>query len=143
MTKTLFRIAIVIIGSMLVATAVYAQPLLGSTGSAAGDRWQSSWLDIKPSITFKKGETLRIKVEGEAENVLVRLLPENSDPTSPDGIEGDVRKVPANRTLVVTLTRDHPNVKQISVHAGREAFERSLGGNNGRTRVVSIDRGNQ
>ena len=34
MTKTLFRIAIVIIGSMLVATAVYAQPLLGSTGSA-------------------------------------------------------------------------------------------------------------
>ena len=143
MTKRIFLCAVVILGTMFVSVGSQAQALLGSTGSAAGDLWQSTWLDLKPSITFKKGEILRIRLEGDAENVLVRLLPEKSDPTSADGIEGDVRKVPANRTLVITLMRDHPNVKQISVHAGKEAFARPLGGNNGRTRIVSIDKAKQ
>ncbi len=143
MRKRLLQIGTVSFVAILLTIGAYAQALLGRTGSAAGDSWQSSWLDIKPSITFKTGETLRIRLEGDAENVMVRLLPENSDPTSPDGIEGDVRKVPANRILVVTLTRNHPNVKQISVHAGSLAFDRQLGPKNGRTRIVSIDRGKQ
>jgi len=108
-------------------------------GDAAGDRWQSSWFNLKTPMSFKKSERLLIKVEGGAENVLVRLLPRNSSPNSFDGIEGTVRKVPAGKVLDVKLERDHPNVKQISVHAGREAWGVPLGGNNGTVRIVSIE----
>jgi hypothetical protein len=102
--------------------------------------WQSSWIDLKPGASFKKGETLRIKVEGNAENLLVRLLPATSQPSSSDGIEGGVRKVPANRTIDVRLERDHPNVKQISLHAGPEAWGSPLGPNNGNVTLVSVER---
>jgi hypothetical protein len=124
----------------LFAASAAAEPLLGTTGSTAGDEWQSSWLNIKPPITFKKGETLRIKVDGDAENVLVRLLPATSQEHSSDGIEGNVRKVPASRIVEIKLERDHPNIKQISVHAGKKAWTTPLGGNNGTVMVVSIDR---
>jgi len=137
---TLIRIAALVVATVLFNSSAFAQPLIGSTGTAAGDRWQTSWLDIKPSISFKKGDTLILKLEGDAENVLVRLLPVGSQPESSDGIEGDVRKIPANRSLIVILQRDHPNVRQISVHAGKEAWGRPLGGNNGSIRVISIDR---
>jgi len=123
---------------LICAATVSAEPLAGTTGDAAGDRWQSSWLDLK-AMSFKKGERLLIKVEGNAENVLVRLLPSASTPSSSDGIEGTTRKVPAGGLLDVKLERDHPNVKQISVHAGREAWGRPLGGNNGTVKVVSIE----
>ncbi len=141
MSRAFARIGFVGFGGILCVCVAFAQTLVGRTGSAAGDDWQSSWLDIKPSITFKNSETLRLKVEGDAENVVVRLLPEQSDPTSPDGIEGGVRKVPADRVLVITLTRDHLNVKQISVHAGRLAFDQSLGPKNGKARLTSVERG--
>jgi hypothetical protein len=131
--------ALVAIVSLFAASAA-AEPVLGTTGSTAGDDWQSSWLDIKPPTTFKKGEVLRIKVDGDAENVLVRLLPAKSQPGSPDGIEGNVRKVPAGKIVEVKLERDHPDVKQISVHAGKKAWTTSLGGNNGTVTVVSVDR---
>jgi hypothetical protein len=139
----LIRTVALIAGATLFSAAVFSQTLTGSTGSAAGEGWQSSWLDIKPPVTFKRGELLRLKLEGAAENVLVRLLPASSPPESADGIEGNVRKVPASRTLEITLQRDHPNIKQISVHAGKEAWGRPLGGNNGSVRVVTIERGKQ
>jgi hypothetical protein len=129
---------------LIFAVSVSAEPLAGTTGDAAGDRWQSSWLDLKPPTSFKKGERLLIKVEGDAENVLVRLLPNASSPSSSDGIEGRTRKGPAGGgVLDVKLERDHPNVKQISVHAGREAWGTPLGGNNGNVKVVSIERRSQ
>jgi hypothetical protein len=124
------------------AASAAADPVPGTTGSAAGAEceWQSSWLDIKPPLTFKKGEVLRIKVDGDAENVLVRLLPSTSHPSSSDGIEGNVRKVPADKIVEVKLERDHPDVKQISVHACKKAWTTPLGGNNGTVIVVNIDR---
>lgn len=128
----------------LFATSAVAQSVQGTTGSAAGgvggNSWQSSWLDIEPPISFKKGEILRIKVDGDAENVLVRLLPAASQPSSSDGIEGGVRKVPASKVIEVKLDRDRPNVKQISVHAGKKAWETPLGGNNGTVMVVGVER---
>lgn len=136
-----FVAVLMLICATMLSKVAYSQILPGHTGSAAGDNWQSSWLDIKPPISFKKGEIVKIKVEGSAENVLVRFLPEGSEPTMPDGIEGDVSKVPANRVLLITLTQDHPNIKQISVHAGREAFGRPLGANNGRIFIISVERG--
>lgn len=48
--------------------------------------------------------------------------------------------MPATRTLDIMLDRDHPNVKQISVHAGTEAFGQPLGPNNGKIRIISIER---
>lgn len=140
MTIDLRRSFALVASVFLFAASATAEPVLGTTGSAAGDEWQSSWLDIKPPITFKKGEVLRIKVDGDAENVLVRLLPATSYPDSPDGIEGNVRKVPASKIVEVKLERDHPDVKQISVHAGKKAWTTQLGGNNGTVRVVSVDR---
>jgi len=140
MTGAMIRIGALVAATELFCAAGYCQQLTGSTGTAAGERWQSSWLDINPPISFKKGETLRLKLEGDAENILVRLLPASSPPESSDGIEGNVRKVPGSRTLEIKLEGDHPSIKQISVHAGKEAWGRPLGGNNGTIRVVSIER---
>ena len=85
------------------ALSVTAQTLSGATGNGSGSGWQSSWLDLKQNMSFKKDEVVRIKVEGTAENILVRFLPASSQPSSSDGIEGEVRKVPTNRTLDVKL----------------------------------------
>lgn len=120
--------------------AVFSQTLNGQPGSGSGSGWQASWLDLKPNQSFKNGETLRLRVEGNAENFLVRLLPVTSQPSSSDGIEGPVRKVPKSGALDIKLERDHPNVKQISVHAGPEAWGRPLGPNNGTITIVSVER---
>jgi hypothetical protein len=125
----------------LAFTAVaFAQPaaLPGTKGSAVGDGWQASWLNLKPFVSFKRGDTLRITVGGSAENIVVRLLPADSDPSSPDGIEGDARKVPADKIVIVKLAGDRPTVKQISVHGGREAHGIPLGGNNGPVQLLSV-----
>ncbi|HXO30428.1 MAG TPA: hypothetical protein VOA80_23985 [Thermoanaerobaculia bacterium] len=125
---------------LMFAAALAAEPLTGKTGSARGDEWQSSWLNLRPPMTFKKGERLLIKVQGSAEKVLVRLLPKDSPEDSADGVEGGSRPVPASHVLVVTLENDHPDVKQISVHASKEAWGTSLGANNGNIQVISIER---
>jgi hypothetical protein len=117
-----------------------AEPVDGTTGSGSGSGWQSSWLDLTPPISFKKGEKLAIKVDGTAENVLVRLLPASGDPSSPVGIEGKSRKVPGDQVVLIVLERDHPNTKQISVHGGTSAWNTPLGANNGPVTIVSVDR---
>jgi hypothetical protein len=143
MITTSIRTVMLVIGALLVSSVASSQALIGSTGSAAGDGWQSSWLEVKPPVSLRKGETLKVRLEGVAENVLIRLLPAGSPPESSDGIEGNVRKVPASGVLEITLLRDHPNVRQISAHAGREAWGRPLGGNNGSARIVSVERGSR
>ena len=140
MNASLLRFVVRAACVLLLTASGLAQPMPGSKGSAAGDGWQSSWLDLKPALGFKRGETLKITVQGPAENIVVRLLPADSDPGSPDGIEGDVRKVPADKVVVVKLAADRPGVKQISVHGGREAFGIPLGGNNGNVRLMSVER---
>jgi hypothetical protein len=127
--------------SLMFAALLSAEQLAGKTGSGQGNEWQSSWLDLDAPLSFKKGERLLIKVEGNAENVLVRLLPKASPPDSADGIEGRIRKVPGDHVLVVKLESDHPGVVQISVHAGRKAWQTPLGANNGTIQVISIERG--
>ncbi len=140
MFRALWNVAIATLIAISFFRPATAQTLSGPNGSGAGAGWQSSWLDLKPALSFKKGETLRIKLDGNAENFIVRLLPASSDPSSSDGIEGPVRKVPASGTLDVRLERDHPNIKQISLHAGPEAWERPLGPTNGNVRLISVER---
>lgn len=137
------RISLVVATSaLLLAGSASAEPLPGSIDSGAGSNniWQSSWLNLTPQVSFRKGEKLRIAVQGSAKKVLVRLLPADSSPSSSDGVEGNIRKVPADGVLDVTLTRDHPSVKQVSVHAGKEAWGRPLGVDNGTIRLISVER---
>jgi hypothetical protein len=116
------------------------QTLLGEPGTASGNGWQSSWLEFKSPLSFKKGEVLRLRIEGTAQNVVIRFLPVSSSPESRDGIEGSRRIVPSSRVLELRLENDHPNIRQISVHAGRTAWETELGGNNGPARLASVER---
>jgi len=140
MYESISKVAVAALIALGASQPALAQTLRGATGSGTGTGWQASWIDLKPGASFKKGDILRIKVEGSAENLLVRLLPVTSQPSSSDGIEGGVRKVPANRMIDVKLERDHPNIKQISLHAGPEAWGRPLGPNNASVRLVSVER---
>jgi len=144
MTIDLGRSIAIVAALLFFVISLAAQSVEGHTGTLAGgdgsESWQSSWLDINPPINLKKGEILRIKVDGDAENVLVRLLPATSQPSSSDGIEGGVRKVPANKVIEVKLDHDRPNVKQVSVHSAKKAWGTPLGGNNGTVMVVSVER---
>jgi hypothetical protein len=140
MKIVIVRSLVIVFITFLSITSVWAAMLEGALGSASGNNWQSSWLDLKPPIDFSGGDTLKIRVNGDAENVLVRLLPASSSPSSSDGIEGNVRNVPSNGVLEVTLEHDRREVKQISVHAGREAWGIPLGGNNGTIKVISVER---
>jgi hypothetical protein len=115
-----------------------AAPIPGAISEAAGDGWQSSWLDLNSPMSFKKDERLRFQLRGDAQKVLIRLLPSGSQPSSPDGIEGKARGVPTDGILEVTLEHNHPNVKQISVHAGKEAWGNRLNDNNGKVRLISV-----
>lgn len=135
--KTMMKSLFLIIA--LCSSVAFADPLIGTTGSAAGDRWQSSWIDLSPNKSFNKSVVLYITVQGNAENVLVRLLPASAAPGSSAGIEGAVRKVPKSGIIKVVLSRNHPNIKQISVHAGREAWGTPLGGNNGAITLISVE----
>lgn len=120
------------------APAQPADPIEGAIGSASGPGWQASWIDLRQVTTFKKGDKIGIAVQGTAKNVLVRLLPVGADANSPVGIEGKTRKVPSDRLVMVVLERDHPNVKQISVHAGANAWSTPLGADNGRAEISGI-----
>lgn len=134
-----FHLPVALAVSLFTLTAV-ADPIVGKIGAGSGPGWQSSWLDLKSPTAFKKGEKLSIKVDGTAENVLVRLLQAGDPPDSPTGIEGRSRKVPGDKLPIITLERDHPNVGQISVHGGTSAWSTHLGANNGNVMIVSIDR---
>lgn len=133
------HVALVAAGLLACASA-FAQTLAGQPGSGSGSGWQASWLDLRPNQSFTRGETLRVRVEGTAENFLFRLLPATSQPSSSDGIEGPIRRMPQSGSLDIRLERDHPNVKQVSAHAGPEAWGRALGPNNGSIRIVSVQR---
>ncbi|MDR0480144.1 MAG: hypothetical protein LBH31_10175 [Burkholderiaceae bacterium] len=99
-------------------------------------------------MSFKHGERLRFQLrfydaenaKNPTTNVLIRFLPSGAEPSSPDGIEGGIQMVPDNGILTVTLERDHPDVQQISVHGGKEAWNYRLGDNNGKVRLISVNR---
>lgn len=123
---------------LLPAFAVGA-PLQGKTGEAGGAVWRSSWITLEQPLNFKKGDKLRIQVHGDAENVLVRLLPAGMSPASSAGVEGSLRSVSGGGLLEVVLERDHPNVLELSIHSGKEAWGKPLSGINGTARIMTVD----
>src|SRR5687767_7225491 len=99
--------------ALLTTSTVSADSLGGTFESAGGSEWQSAWLNLVEPETFRKNDRLSITLGGDAENVVVRLLPKGAKADSEAGREGLVRKVPPDRVLVVVLTRNHPEVTQI------------------------------
>ena len=130
--------ALAIVG-VLTQVVVYAEQLKGPIDQASGPKWQSTYMDLNPPRDFKKGERLQIKLQGTAQWVRVRLLPQHAREDRPTGaLEGKMR-VPPGGVLEISLRTSHVGVKQISVHCGKEAWGESLGEKNGEAEIVRID----
>jgi hypothetical protein len=96
-------------------------------------------MDLDPPRDFKRGERLKIKLHGTAEWVLVRLLPRDAKADRPTGLIDEKRRIPPGGEVEVTLQTDHLQVRQVSVHAGKEAWGKSLNTKNDEVQIVSID----
>jgi hypothetical protein len=70
--------------------------------------------------------------------VVVRLLAVGQQPDDPVGIIGNPITVPANNVVRVTLPASMTNIKQISVHGGKKAWDIDLGTNNQNAHIASI-----
>jgi hypothetical protein len=116
-----------------------AVEIAGKPDQSAGSGWQSAYMDLDPPKDFKKGDRLVIRVEGSAEFVKLRLLPQTGNPSQPTGVLGAKMKVPPGGKIEVTLAEAHPQVKQISVHAGREAWGEVINPNGGEIKIQRID----
>jgi len=139
MTRRWLVVLIAAVALMLVQRTAFGVELAGTPDQSAGSNWQSAYMDLDPIRDFKKGDRIVIRVEGSAEWVKVRLLPKNGNPSQPTGIVGSKLKVPAGGKLVVDLAEDRPRVRQISVHAGKEAWGEVLNPNGGEIKVLGID----
>lgn len=98
------------------------QTVFGEPGSAEGAGWQSSWIDLSAVTTFAAGDQLRLYILGDANRVLVRLLPRGAPPPSQAGLLPGPIEVSADGFVYITLEQPHADVVQVSVHAGRSAW---------------------
>ena len=99
------------------AGSAMSEPLVGLIGNGSGNGWCAAWLDLVQTRNFSRGDRLCIRALG-GPNYLVRLKPAGSPGSSPAGIEGAIRQVPQDGSVIeVELSQDHPGVDQISVHA--------------------------
>lgn len=135
---TRFTFILAFIGTFVSAQAL-AEPLTGKIGSKSGSDWQSSWMDLRPVRRFTHGDRLKIAVNGTAEWVAVRLLPENVPPNSSAGLVTKRMRVPPGGVLNIVLQSDHSAVAQVSVHGGREAWGEALNANGGEVHISRID----
>jgi len=102
-----------------VASQTAAVQIHGTTGSdPAGE---SSWLDLNVPTSFMAGDTLSLTVTG-SEMVIIRLLPQGISADQLVGVVGGPRVVPASNIVEIELQEDHPDVVQISVHGGSQAW---------------------
>jgi hypothetical protein len=117
-------------------TAVSGEVLNGDIDHDS--KWGSSYMDLSPFRNFRAGTKLRITLEDRnAICVLVRLLGGNQDPSKKVGIVGGPLEVGADRTVLLELTQDYSNIKQISVH-GKEPWGQTICPRNGSARINSI-----
>ena len=95
------------------------QELRGSIGTSP--QWKSSWLDFEQPHIFRRGDTVRILLGGDASEVIVRFLSMSDDPNSPAGVVGNPIQVTTNGTsgeITLHLDNDYNAIKQISIHGG-------------------------
>jgi hypothetical protein len=115
-----------------------SESLKGKTGFSS--QWGSGWIDLGSITSFKRGERIKLIIGGTAKNIIVRLLPKGEKTDDPVGIEAGIVKVPDNRIVQITLTQDHPNIRQISVHGGPNPWGMYPLGDNGPATIVSVER---
>jgi len=144
--KKVIVVVVLNIITLLGCFSGYAVPLegniIGSTGgvnSLGGIIWYSSYMEFTTPRNFSAGEQLKITLQGEAKWVYVRLLREGSDATIPTGIINKRIHVPPNGEITVQIEKSQQNIRQISVHSGRQAFGRGIALFNGKTDIISID----
>jgi hypothetical protein len=101
---------------------VHTEMLAGDFGSSS--QWGSGWLDLATPMDFGKGDRLRLRIGGQAANILVRLLPRGTSPDSSVGMIGGAISVPEGRVVEVDLDTDHKEIVQISVHGGPNPWGR-------------------
>ncbi len=114
-------------------------PVSGTPGNGRGANWAAAWWDLPQTIDFERGTQVRLRIVG-SEWVLVRFLPLGGSPDKAIGIEGDIREVPDDGMLAVTLTIDHPQVGQISVHGGARAWDWVFPAGNGAPELLAVAR---
>lgn len=125
--------------NLLVSMPAQGDPIGGPPGQSSGENWQSAYVDIDPPRDFLKGERLKIQVQGTAEWVRVRLLPQSGAYDRPTGLIVGKMKVPPGGVLELVLKKERPKVKQVSVHAGKLAWGELLNPNGGTVEIVSVD----
>ena len=103
MTTRFFMLSIAAAVFSFVHATAFGIELTGTLGEVSGSNWQSAYMDLKPVRDFNKGDRILVRVEGAAEWVKVRLLPETGNPAQPTGIVGPKIKVPAGGELEITL----------------------------------------
>lgn len=131
--------AFVLTLALSVSMPAQGAPIGGPPGQSSGADWQSAYVNIDPPRDFHKGERLKIQVQGTAEWVRVRLLPEKAAYDSAAGLIANKMKVPPGGVLELVLKEDRPRVKQVSVHAGKLAWDELLNPNGGTVQIVSVD----
>lgn len=123
----------------LTEVVAFGVEIAGKIDQASGSNWQSAYMDLVPVRDFRRGDRIVIRVEGSAEWVKVRLLPQNGNPVQSTGIISSRIRVPAGGRIRITLRENHPRVAQISVHAGREAWGEVLNPQGGEIKIIGVD----
>lgn len=110
---------------------------VASVGSSL--RWGSGWLDLAEPTSFEPGETIRLRLDGDATEVLIRLLTRGADPNSPIGLIGDPVSLQGAREISVEITDRFEDVIQISVHGGPSPWGIHLDPENGAAKLLSAE----
>jgi len=144
--KNIITAVFIAIITLCINTEGYAIPLQGiiitSSGEIkplGGNTWYSSYMTLTPPRSFVQGEQLKIKLQGKAKWVYVRLLPEGADAATQTGLIDRRITVPSKGIITITLDNNYLNIQQISVHSGHEAFEKLLSPFNENADIVSIN----
>ena len=104
----------------------------------ASSRWGSGWIDLRQPMVLESGTCLQFTIGGTASRVIIRFLRVDDDPNRPVGIVGGIHHVPKSRELVVKLSRNFPNIRQVSIHGSSKAWHYDLGGTNGPATLEAV-----
>ena len=138
MKRLLVRMALLLAFVHLFTLTSYAETLKGKIGTSS--KWGSGWIILDKSVDFKRGDKIKLLLGGTAKKVLVRFLANGETADKPIGIEGGVINVPKNKIVLITISKEYKNVKQLSVHGGRNPWGLyPLGDNNGTATIMRVD----
>lgn len=122
---------------ILIGRNAFSQSLDGSYGFST--KYGSSWLDLRQPTTFESGTCIRFVISDGASKILIRFLRDDEDPDQPVGIFGGIHEVTDSQEIVVRLSRQFANIKQISIHGNPKSWHYNLGSKNGPAILETIE----